>query len=90
MEKEANCAQGYFTASAASIADVTSAASGFVRGLKAGKVEGRVLRGDAMNAHNTFAQPDAVSPAPFTAATLTPDGLNLTMPRMSVVALDVM
>ena len=62
----------------------------FVRGLKASTIEGRVLRGDSMNAHNTFAQPDAVSPAPFTGATLTHEGLNLTMPRMSVVALDVM
>ena len=46
----------------------------FVRGLKASTIEGRVLRGDSMNAHNTFAQPDAVSPAPFTGAMLTHEG----------------
>ncbi len=68
--------------------DITVAA--FVRGLKAGKVEGRVLHAGAMNAHNTFAQPDAVKPQPFSGAKLTAEGLKIVMPKMSVVALEVM
>ena len=62
----------------------------FARGLQVRQAKGRVLRGKAMNAHNTFTQPDAVSPAPFTSTRLTSQGLELTLPKMSVVALDVM
>ncbi len=34
-------------------------------GVKMERVEGRVLTADAMNAHNTFEQPDAVGPPAF-------------------------
>jgi alpha-N-arabinofuranosidase len=61
-----------------------------VRGLKASKVEGRVLHADAMSAHNTFERPEAVRPRPFKNAQITADGLEIAMPKMSVVALDVM
>ena len=36
-------------------------------GLNAANVTGRILTGDAMDAHNTFAEPDVVKPAPFSA-----------------------
>ncbi|MGO4469933.1 alpha-L-arabinofuranosidase C-terminal domain-containing protein, partial [Pseudoduganella sp. RAF53_2] len=36
-------------------------------GAKVGKLNGQVLTATAMDAHNTFAQPDAVKPAPFSA-----------------------
>ena len=61
----------------------------FIRGLKAGQVSGQVLQGDAMNAHNTFAQPNRVAPKPFNGATMNADGLAVTLPKMSVVALTV-
>jgi alpha-N-arabinofuranosidase len=62
----------------------------FVRGLNASSVTGRILQGATMNAHNTFDQPDVVQPQPFDGARLTADGLALTLPKMSVVALEVM
>jgi alpha-N-arabinofuranosidase len=62
----------------------------FVRGLAAKAVSGRVLHAGAMNAHNTFEQPEAVKPQPYTGAQLTADGLELMLPKMSVVALDLM
>jgi alpha-L-arabinofuranosidase len=61
----------------------------FVRGLRAGKVEGRVLQAGAMNAHNTFEQPDTVKPQPFAGARLNGEGLEVKMPKMAVVALEV-
>ena len=42
-----------------------------------------------MNAHNTFEQPENVKPQTFSAAKITADGLEVVMPKMSVVALDV-
>jgi alpha-N-arabinofuranosidase len=60
-----------------------------VRGVKGNKVQGRVLQGGAMNAHNTFAQPNAVQPKEFHGVKLTADGLEITMPKISVVALEV-
>jgi len=61
----------------------------FIRGLKASQVSGQVLQGDAMNAHNTFAQPKRVEPQAFNGATVNADGLAVTLPKMSVVALTV-
>jgi alpha-N-arabinofuranosidase len=61
----------------------------FVRGLKGSQVQGRVLQGSAMNAHNTFDNPNNVQPAAFNGAKLNADGLEVTMPKMSVVALEV-
>jgi alpha-N-arabinofuranosidase len=37
-------------------------------GAKAGKLNGQVLTAAAMDAHNTFANPEAVKPVPFSAA----------------------
>ena len=33
--------------------------------MKAGQAQGRVLQGDAMNAHNTFDNPNRVQPQAF-------------------------
>jgi alpha-N-arabinofuranosidase len=61
----------------------------FIRGMKGGTLSARVLQGDAMNAHNTFAQPNRVEPKPFHGATHNAEGLALVMPKMSVVAVEV-
>ncbi|MBI1299247.1 alpha-N-arabinofuranosidase [bacterium] len=65
------------------------AVSVFVRGYEGKNVSGRVLAGESMNAHNTFEQPNRVQPKPFSGATRTADGLTVTLPKMSVVALEV-
>lgn len=61
----------------------------FVRGMKASQVTGRVLQGETMNAHNTFDQPNVVTPQPFNGAQLTADGLDVRLPKMSVVVIEV-
>ncbi len=60
-----------------------------ITGHRAAKVTGRVLTAAAMDAHNTFAAPDTVKPAPFTGATLTGDQLTVTLPAKSVVVLEL-
>jgi alpha-N-arabinofuranosidase len=60
-----------------------------LQGAAAKSVTGRVLTADAITAHNTFAQPDAVKPAAFNGARVTPTGLTITLPPKSVVALAV-
>jgi alpha-N-arabinofuranosidase len=61
----------------------------YIRGFDGKEVSGRVLCAGAMNAHNTFAQPEAVKPQPFGGARLADGGVELVMPKMAVVALDV-
>jgi alpha-N-arabinofuranosidase len=61
-----------------------------VGGLKAGSVQGRVLHAGAMNAHNTFENPEVVKPAAFTGAKVVNGELEVTMPKMSVVVLEVL
>jgi alpha-N-arabinofuranosidase len=60
-----------------------------LRGTKVKGVTGQVLTATAMNAHNTFEQPDAVKPVAFDGARVTPEGLEVTLPAKSVVALEV-
>lgn len=60
-----------------------------LKGVKAASITGRVLTAAAMNAHNTFDQPDAVKPAAFTGAKLTSDGFAATLPAKSVVVLEL-
>jgi alpha-N-arabinofuranosidase len=60
-----------------------------LQGFTAQSVSGQVLTAGAINAHNTFAQPEAVKPAPFSGASVTPTGLTVTLPPKSVVALAV-
>ena len=52
---------------------------------------GRILTAGAMDAHNTFARPDTVRPADFTAFRPAPDGRSLTLelPPKSVVTLEL-
>ncbi len=61
----------------------------FVRGIKASRVQGRVLQGDAMNAHNTFENPNQVKPNRFDGKWVCDDGLEISMPKMSVVVLEL-
>lgn len=56
-------------------------------GVTSKAVSGRVLTGATMNAHNTFAAPNAVQPVAFTGATLAGDVLNIALPAKSVVIL---
>ncbi|MBC8136637.1 MAG: alpha-N-arabinofuranosidase, partial [Fibrella sp.] len=49
--------------------------------------DGRVLTADAVTAHNTFDQPDAVQPRPFDAVQTTGDALMVQLPPKSVVAI---
>ena len=60
-----------------------------LRGHALEEAEGSVLTADAMNAHNTFADPDRVSPADFTQMTLQRDRIVATLPPMSVVSLSI-
>jgi alpha-N-arabinofuranosidase len=60
-----------------------------VRGMKPGSVQGRVLQASVMTAHNTFEQPNTVQPAPFHGAKVSGEGLDITLPKMSVVVLEV-
>ncbi len=62
----------------------------FIRGLKGRTVEGQALHAAAMNAHNTFEQPDVVKPQPFNGAKFTAEGVEFVIPKMSVIALDIM
>jgi alpha-N-arabinofuranosidase len=50
-------------------------------------VAGRVLTATAMDAHNTFAAPNAVQPAAFAGAALKGDTLEVKLPAKSVVVL---
>jgi alpha-N-arabinofuranosidase len=61
-----------------------------VGGMKMGSVNGRILNASVMNAHNTFENPDAVKPLEFKSARMTGDGLEVVLPRMSVVTLEIL
>lgn len=56
-------------------------------GLAPKTVAGRVLTAPAMDAHNTFAAPNAVQPAAFSGATVKGDTLEVKLPAKSVVVL---
>lgn len=58
-------------------------------GITAASVNGRVLTAPAINTHNTFDQPTAVTPAPFTGASIEAGKLKAVLPAKSVVVLDV-
>ena len=60
---------------------------GDARGSRAAAVAGRVLTAPTIDAHNTFAAPDAVQPTPFTGAALKGDTLEVRVPPKSVVVL---
>ena len=58
-------------------------------GRAAGSVTGRILTAETMQAHNTFDQPEAVKPAPFTAFTAAGGSLTVDLPAKSVVVLEI-
>jgi alpha-N-arabinofuranosidase len=55
-----------------------------------GRTTGRVLTAEAMNAHNTFEQPNQVKPVPFTAIDADAETLSLIVPAKSVVVLEIL
>ncbi|MNI42195.1 Intracellular exo-alpha-L-arabinofuranosidase 2 [compost metagenome] len=62
-----------------------------LRGLagQAAEVTGTTLAGAAIDAHNTFSEPEAVVPQPFTAFSLADGVLSLELPPMSVTVLAI-
>jgi alpha-N-arabinofuranosidase len=58
-----------------------------IAGAGAHHVAGEVLTAAAMDARNTFENPDAIKPAAFSGASLAGDKLSLTLPAKSVVVL---
>ena len=58
-------------------------------GVAAKGVTGRVLTGDQLDAHNTFAEPDAVEPRAFDGTKLADGKLTLELPARSVVVLEL-
>ena len=58
-----------------------------MRGAQVRELEGLLLTAGAMAAHNTFDAPERVAPVAFAGARVRQDGLSLTLPPMSVVAL---
>jgi alpha-N-arabinofuranosidase len=60
-----------------------------IAGLNAAHVSGRVLSAAAMDAHNSFDQPDALNPATFTDARFAQGILRLNLPPQSVVVLEL-
>jgi len=60
-----------------------------IRGRTVGGVSGRILTSDKMQAHNTFEEPDAVTPAAFTDCRLENGKLFVKLPAKSVAVLAV-
>lgn len=58
-------------------------------GISASAVSGRILTASVMNAHNTFAAPEAIKPAAFTGAAVQGGQLVVTLPAKSVVVLEL-
>lgn len=58
-------------------------------GVQASSVTGRILTGTTMDAHNSFDQPNTVSPQPFTGAQVNGGTLSLSLPPKSVIVLDL-
>ncbi len=60
-----------------------------LRGIATGTVSGRILSAEAMDAHNTFDEPEAVKPVTFNGAHRDGEQLTIQMPAKSVVTLTV-
>ncbi|OKP88865.1 alpha-N-arabinofuranosidase [Paenibacillus helianthi] len=62
-----------------------------LRGLagKAVQISGTTLAGATIDAHNSFSEPEAVAPQPFTAFKLEGDTLTVELPAMSVTVLEI-
>ena len=60
-----------------------------LRGAKLSRVTGRLLTAAAINAHNTFEQPEAVKPGALDGVTLSGNALQFDLPAKSVVVLEI-
>lgn len=60
-----------------------------LRGMDAKQVSGRVLTASKLDSHNTFDHADQVRPVAFDDVKLTGDGLAISLPAKSVVALEI-
>jgi alpha-N-arabinofuranosidase len=60
-----------------------------LRGADVSQVTGRILTASAMNAHNTFAEPEAVRPASFDGARFASGTLTVELPPKSIVVLEI-
>ena len=60
-----------------------------LEGAEPKKISGRVLTAEAMTAHNTFENPQAVKPATFNKFELKGNILKMTLPTKSVVVLEI-
>jgi alpha-N-arabinofuranosidase len=60
-----------------------------LRGANVSKVTGTILTADEMNAHNTFDNPDNIVPEDFNEAKIIDNKLIISMPKMSIVTLEV-
>jgi alpha-N-arabinofuranosidase len=58
-----------------------------LKGLKAASVSGKILTSGKLQDHNTFTQPNKVTPTAFKGAVLKDNVLNITLPPFSVVVL---
>lgn len=60
-----------------------------LRGTQAGRIKGRILTAEAIDAHNTFDSPDRLKPSEFTGFEAVDGGWEMTVPARSVVVLEV-
>jgi alpha-N-arabinofuranosidase len=60
-----------------------------IRGAKPSRVAGTILTAAAMDAHNTFENPDVIHPVPFQAAKFSGDSVSLSLPAKSIVVLQL-
>ena len=65
----------------------TASVSAIIAGAQTAQVKGEILTAEAMDAHNTFENPDALHPVVFNGAELSGNKLNVTLPAKSVVVL---
>jgi alpha-N-arabinofuranosidase len=65
----------------------TAGVSASIAGLQVRQVKGELLTADAMDAHNTFEDHNAIHPVVFDGAKLAGNKLSLTLPAKSVVVL---
>jgi alpha-N-arabinofuranosidase len=65
----------------------TVSVSAMITGTQVKEVKGEVLTAEAMDAHNTFQNPNAIHPVSFNDAKLAVNSLSITLPAKSVVVL---
>ena len=60
-----------------------------IRGVKVGRMSGRVLTAAAITSHNTFDNPEVVKPSDFNGYRKTETGFEATLPAKSIVVLEI-